>query len=75
MAEAPMTTHDPVRLVAKNMRVDLRLIADMIAPGSRGLDTGSGVRGAGAVSAAAGLGKGGRVHTEITEGSTENHGG
>ena len=26
-----MSTHDPVRFVAKNMRVDLRLIAEMIA--------------------------------------------
>ena len=33
-----MTTHDPVRFVAKNMRVDLRLIAEMIAPGTRVLD-------------------------------------
>ena len=37
-----MTTHDPVRFVAKNMRVDLRLIAEMIAPGSRVLDIGCG---------------------------------
>ncbi len=33
---------DPVRYVAKNMRLDLRLIAEMIAPGSRVLDIGSG---------------------------------
>jgi methionine biosynthesis protein MetW len=33
---------DPVRFVAKNMRVDLRLIAEMIAPGTRVLDIGSG---------------------------------
>jgi methionine biosynthesis protein MetW len=33
---------DPVRYVAKNMRLDLRLIADMIAPGSRVLDIGCG---------------------------------
>jgi methionine biosynthesis protein MetW len=39
---AGMTTHDPVRFVAKNMRVDLRLIAEMIAPGTRVLDIGSG---------------------------------
>ncbi len=31
-----------VRFVAKNMRLDLRLIGDMIAPGSRVLDIGSG---------------------------------
>ena len=37
-----MTSHDPVRFVAKNMRVDLRLIAEMIAPGSRVLDIGCG---------------------------------
>ena len=37
-----MTTHVPVRFVAKNMRVDLRLIAEMIAPGSRVLDIGCG---------------------------------
>ena len=37
-----MTTHDPVRFVAKNMRVDLRLIAEMIAPGTRVLDIGCG---------------------------------
>ena len=33
---------EPVRFVAKNMRVDLRLIADMIAPGARVLDIGCG---------------------------------
>ena len=37
-----MTTLDPVRFVAKNMRVDLRLIAEMVAPGTRVLDIGSG---------------------------------
>ena len=37
-----MSTHDPIRFVAKNMRVDLRLIAEMIAPGTRVLDIGSG---------------------------------
>ena len=37
-----MTAHDPVRFVAKNVRVDLRLIAEMIAPGTRVLDIGSG---------------------------------
>jgi methionine biosynthesis protein MetW len=37
-----MSTHDPVRFVAKNMRLDLALIADMIAPGSRVLDIGCG---------------------------------
>src|ERR1700746_2370907 len=31
-----------VRYVAKNMRLDLRLIAEMIAPGSRVLDIGCG---------------------------------
>jgi len=30
-----MSTHDKVRFVAKNLRVDLRLIAEMIAPGTR----------------------------------------
>jgi methionine biosynthesis protein MetW len=35
-------TQGPVRYVAKNMRVDLRLIAEMIAPGSRVLDIGCG---------------------------------
>jgi methionine biosynthesis protein MetW len=33
---------DPVRYVAKNMRLDLGLIADMIAPGARVLDIGCG---------------------------------
>jgi len=33
---------DPVRYVAKNMRLDLTLIAEMIAPGSRVLDIGCG---------------------------------
>ena len=37
-----MSTLDPVRFVAKNMRVDLALIAEMIAPGSRVLDIGCG---------------------------------
>src|ERR1700739_736099 len=37
-----MADHDPVRFVAKNMRVDLHLIAEMIAPGSRVLDIGCG---------------------------------
>jgi methionine biosynthesis protein MetW len=37
-----MSTHDPVRFVAKNMRVDLHLIAEMIAPGARVLDIGCG---------------------------------
>ncbi len=32
----------PVRFVAKNMRLDLRLIAEMIAPDTRVLDIGSG---------------------------------
>ena len=32
----------PVRYVAKNMRLDLRLIAEMITPGSRVLDIGCG---------------------------------
>ena len=35
-------TLGPVRYVAKNMRVDLRLIAEMITPGSRVLDIGCG---------------------------------
>jgi methionine biosynthesis protein MetW len=33
---------DQIRYVAKNMRVDLRLIAEMIAPGTRVLDIGCG---------------------------------
>jgi methionine biosynthesis protein MetW len=33
---------EPIRFVAKNMRVDLRLIAEMIAPGTRVLDIGCG---------------------------------
>lgn len=33
---------EPVRYVAKNMRLDLRLIAEMIAPGARVLDIGCG---------------------------------
>jgi methionine biosynthesis protein MetW len=33
---------DPIRYVAKNMRLDLRLIAEMIAPGARVLDIGCG---------------------------------
>jgi methionine biosynthesis protein MetW len=37
-----VSTHDPVRFVAKNMRLDLRLIADMVAPGTRVLDIGCG---------------------------------
>lgn len=37
-----MNAIDPVRYVAKNMRVDLRLIAEMIAPDTRVLDIGSG---------------------------------
>jgi len=37
-----MSPHDPVRFVAKNLRVDLRLIAEMIAPGARVLDIGCG---------------------------------
>jgi len=34
--------HKPVRYVAKNMRLDLRLMSEMILPGSRVLDIGSG---------------------------------
>ena len=37
-----MRPREPVRYVAKNMRLDLRLIAGMIAPGSRVLDIGCG---------------------------------
>lgn len=37
-----MSTRAPVRPVAKNMRLDLSLIAGMIAPGSRVLDIGCG---------------------------------
>ena len=33
---------EPVRYVAKNMRLDLRLLAEMIAPGTRVLDIGRG---------------------------------
>ncbi len=32
----------PVQFVAKNMRLDLRLMSEMITPGSRVLDIGSG---------------------------------
>lgn len=35
-------TTAPVRFVAKNMRLDLRLIAEMIAPGAKVLDIGCG---------------------------------
>jgi methionine biosynthesis protein MetW len=38
MPEAPY----PIRYVAKNMRLDLRLIAEMITPGARVLDIGCG---------------------------------
>jgi methionine biosynthesis protein MetW len=37
-----MSTHDPVQFVAKNMRLDLALIAGTIKPGSRVLDIGCG---------------------------------
>ena len=37
-----MNQIEPIRLIGKNLRVDLRLIADMIAPGTRVLDIGSG---------------------------------
>jgi methionine biosynthesis protein MetW len=37
-----MSTLDPVRFIAKNLRVDLAVIAGMIAPGSRVLDIGCG---------------------------------
>ena len=37
-----VTRTEPVRYVAKNMRLDLRLIAEMIEPGTRVLDIGSG---------------------------------
>lgn len=37
-----MSRHDPVRYVAKNMRLDLALIAEMIEPGARVLDIGCG---------------------------------
>ena len=37
-----MRSGDEIHYVAKNMRLDLRLIADMIRPGSRVLDIGSG---------------------------------
>ena len=35
-------THQPVRYVAKNMRLDLRLIAEMIPHGQTVLDIGCG---------------------------------
>ena len=34
--------HEPIRYVAKNMRLDQRLIADLVEPGSSVLDIGSG---------------------------------
>ena len=34
--------HEPIRYIAKNMRLDQRLIADLVAPGSSVLDIGSG---------------------------------
>ena len=37
-----MSTLDPVRFIAKNLRVDLALIAGMIEPGARVLDIGCG---------------------------------
>ena len=37
-----MNVQDPVRFVAKNLRVDLQLIAAMIEPGTRVLDIGCG---------------------------------
>ena len=37
-----MNAIDPVRYVAKNMRLDLRLIAEMVAPRARVLDIGCG---------------------------------
>ena len=37
-----MSTLDPVRFLAKNLRVDLAMIAGMIAPGARVLDIGCG---------------------------------
>ena len=37
-----MSTLDPVRFLAKNLRVDLAMIAGMIAPGTRVLDIGCG---------------------------------
>ena len=39
---SPVPPPGPVRFVAKNMRLDLRLMAEMIAPGSRVLDIGCG---------------------------------
>jgi len=42
MNRIAVLTPAPVRMVAKNVRVDLRLIADMIAPGTRVLDIGCG---------------------------------
>ncbi len=35
-------THPPIQYVAKNMRLDLRLIAEMVTPGARVLDIGCG---------------------------------
>ena len=37
-----MNSQAPARFIAKNMRVDLRLISDMIEPGTRVLDIGCG---------------------------------
>ena len=37
-----MSTHDTVRFLTKNMRVDLAVIAGMIEPGTRVLDIGCG---------------------------------
>ena len=42
ISNIPLPAPEPVRFVAKNMRLDLRLIAEMIAPGSRVLDIGCG---------------------------------
>ena len=40
--QAVADSPEAIRFVAKNMRVDLRLIAEMIAPGARVLDIGCG---------------------------------
>jgi methionine biosynthesis protein MetW len=42
MGPGPVNQMAPVRHVAKNMRVDLRLMAEMITPGTRVLDIGCG---------------------------------
>ena len=42
IATIPLPAPEPIRFIGKNMRLDLRLMAEMIAPGSRVLDIGCG---------------------------------